>query len=529
MKLRSVQFKFLITVISAMLAIAIFVGGLSTYAVDQYVQSHTKEFIDTSCSNEAAQVNDIFGDIENSVYIMESYLLSLFGRTQDIHNRDNQAIILSLAQDLFVDVAANTEGAIAYYMRFNPEISDSKAGFFSSKMNGSDEYVVLEPTDLSLYDKNDTEHVGWFWQPYDAGHPIWMDPYYNHNINFLIISFVVPLYFENQFVGVVGMDFDYRSLTDRVHQIKVFDHGFAHLELNDVIIHAGKDDSHGDHDHMTQEEMQDGYLQSSQDLTNGMKLVLFASYDDIRQIRYHIAYQIIFSVILLTAFFALIAFWTVKKVVKPLKELTNASIQIADGDFDVKIEHSDTYEVQQLSIAFEKMLFNLREHRRLQHTLAYRDALTGLRNTTSYKDWIIYFNKKIEEENFPFGAIVFDLNYLKMTNDTYGHNAGNKLIVTAAQIISSTFKRSPVFRIGGDEFVVILQNSDLEDRDLLFAKFEEECANALVETDQATLRLSIAKGFSMFDPTTDTKFSDVFNRADNEMYKNKNATKMAAV
>ena len=44
------------------------------------------------------------------------------------------------------------------------------------------------------------------------------------------------------------------------------------------------------------------------------------------------------------------------------------------------------------------------------------------------------------------------------TNDKYGHEAGNKLIITAARIISTVFKRSPVFRVGGDEFVVVLQN-----------------------------------------------------------------------
>jgi diguanylate cyclase (GGDEF)-like protein len=155
--------------------------------------------------------------------------------------------------------------------------------------------------------------------------------------------------------------------------------------------------------------------------------------------------------------------------------------------------------------------------------------LTGLRNTTSYKTWVVDFNKKIESESISFGVLVLDINFLKRTNDTYGHNVGNKLITTAAQIISDTFKRSPVFRIGGDEFVVILQNHDLEEREQLFASFSLACANAFVDVGGTKLPVNVAKGFSMFDPGTDTQFYDVFNRADNEMYKNKNEMKQCLV
>ena len=103
-------------------------------------------------------------------------------------NSDKQNEALQFADEMFVNVAKNTNGAIAYYLRLNPEISNSTAGIFFSKIDGGSEYIRLAPTDISLYDKNDTEHVGWYWQPYEAGKPIWMDPYYNQNNNVLMIS-----------------------------------------------------------------------------------------------------------------------------------------------------------------------------------------------------------------------------------------------------------------------------------------------------------------------------------------------------
>lgn len=524
MKVHSIQFKFLFTVISAILVITIFVGGLSIYEVDNYLQQHTEEFVEITCENEASQINAIFSDIETSVRIMESYTMSLLYRIGDIRNPDYQATVLKLAGDLFVDIASNTDGALAYYMRFNPEISDNTTGMFYSKLNGGDEYVRLEPTDLSLYDKSDVEHVGWFWQPYEAGCPIWMTPYYNQNTDILMISFIIPLYFENEFVGVVGMDFDYTLLTQRTHQIKVFENGFAHLELDGTVIHSENESSDSEHIHSDE-----SYFRASKELANGMTLVLFASRNDIRQIRFAIAYKIVFTVALLAVAFSFIVFWIVKKIVKPLQVLTDASKKLSNEDFDIKIEHSNTYEIQQLSSAFENMLVKLREHKKLQHLLTYRDPLTGLRNTTSYKAWVVDFDKKIESEDISFGVMVLDLNYLKKANDTYGHNVGNKLITAASQIISDTFKRSPVFRIGGDEFVVILQNHDLDERELLFAQFASACANASVDANNTTLPVSIAKGFSIFDPNTDTQFSDVFNRADDEMYKNKSGMKLDPV
>lgn len=521
MKARSMQFKFLFTVISAILVITVFIGGISIYEVDNYLQEHTEEFVEITCENESSQINDILGDIENSVHIMESYAMSLLHRIGDIRNPEYQATALKLAEDLFVDIAANTDGALAYYMRFSPEIANNTSGFFYSKLNGSDEYVSIVPTDLSMYDKSDVAHVGWYWQPYEAGHAIWMNPYHNQNIDNLLISFVIPLYFADEFVGIVGMDFDYTVLTDKAHQIRIFENGFAHLELDGQVIHSGNESPDSDHIHDDE-----SFFRASSELANGMNLVLFANRDDIRHIRYAIGSKIVLTVSLLALAFTFIVFFIVKKIVKPLKVLTQAAIKLSDEDFDVKIEQSNTYEIQQLSSAFENMLVKLQEHKKLQHLLTYRDSLTGLRNTTSYKAWVVDFNKKIESEDISFGVVVLDLNFLKKTNDTYGHIIGNKLIMTASQIISDTFKRSPVFRIGGDEFVAILQNHDLEERESLFVNLESACENTTVDANGATISVSIAKGFSMFDPNNDTQFSDVFNRADDEMYKNKNGMKL---
>ena len=518
MKTHSIQYKFLTTIISAMLAITFFVGGLCIYEVDTFVKVHTEELLEVTSKKEAAQVNDIFNDMEKSVNIMESYTLDYFTSKDDILNRDKQMEIIEYAEGMFGDVAKYTNGAIAYYLRFDPEISDGKTGMFYSKVNGQEGYIRFEPTDITLYNKDDIEHVGWYWQPYEAKKPVWLDPYYNKNNDILMISYVVPLYYENLFFGVVGMDFDYTVLMDKVNEIKIYENGFAYLELDGLIIH--NDDFIEEPSNIAR-----GYLLVSEKLANGMTLVIASSNEDIRQIRHEIALKIVVTTLLIAIVFSLLVVFMVKKIVKPLTELTNASKKLAVGDYNVEIVNSDTYEIKLLSNAFETMLVYLREHEKLQYMLAYRDSMTGLRNTTAYKDWINDFNKEIETNTIDFGVIVFDVNNLKETNDKYGHDVGNKLIITAAKIISETFKRSPVFRIGGDEFVAILQNSELDSYEELLLKFDLECSNAYIEADGEHLSVKIARGFSKYVNGEDEQFIDVFNRADDEMYKNKRKTK----
>lgn len=520
MKSHSIQSKFLIIIISAMLVVAFFIGGLSIVELGRFVQTSTENLIEITAQKEAVQINSVFDGMEKSVKIMESYVMDFITGKEQVSNRDFQNMVIEKTDEMFIDVADNTRGAVAYYMRFAPAISNNTTGLFYSKIKGEEGFIKLPVTDLSLYPKDDTEHVGWYWQAYDSGKPVWMSPYYNKNNDILMISYVIPLYFDGSFIGIVGMDFDYSVLTKRVDTIKMYQNGFAYLEIDEHIAY------HRELEPGTPVPNISGqYMQVSKELSNGMSLVISVDYNDIREIRYNIYNKIILGVAILTTLFSIIVILIVRKIVRPLKKLTESAEKLNGENYNVEIIHSNTSEVELLSTAFQKMAMRLGEHSRLQHQLAFRDSLTGLRNTNSYKAWVSDFDREIKKSPNHFGVVVLDLNYLKETNDTYGHDAGNKLLAASSGIISGTFKRSPVFRIGGDEFLIILQNYDLQNYKELINKFEEECKNEFVELGKNKVSISIAKGVSIYNPATDTCFADVFNRADDAMYKNKRSMK----
>ena len=113
-----------------------------------------------------------------------------------------------------------------------------------------------------------------------------------------------------------------------------------------------------------------------------------------------------------------------------------------------------------------------------------------------------------------FAISVLDVNELKKVNDTKGHAAGDLVIKEACRVICGIFAHSPVFRIGGDEFAVISQGSDYEQIDELVARVAEYNEEA-----ERSGGVVIACGMSRFDD--DDSSAEVFQRADQEMYRNK--------
>ncbi|MDY5101655.1 MAG: GGDEF domain-containing protein, partial [Agathobacter sp.] len=117
-------------------------------------------------------------------------------------------------------------------------------------------------------------------------------------------------------------------------------------------------------------------------------------------------------------------------------------------------------------------------------------------------------------------VVVFDVNNLKKTNDLYGHMAGDDLIINVSHEICQTFKHSPVFRIGGDEFVAILETKDLDEYESLLEQFRNKTEQKRLE-DYPELVMSVACGAAVYDSDMDTCVADVFQKADYMMYQNK--------
>ena len=151
-----------------------------------------------------------------------------------------------------------------------------------------------------------------------------------------------------------------------------------------------------------------------------------------------------------------------------------------------------------------------------------RDPLTNVNNRRAYEDKEKYLQSEINSDsNIRFAIAMFDVNNLKLVNDSRGHEAGDMYLVNACRLICNVFKHSPIYRVGGDEFIAVLSGEDYNNYENLFNEL-----NSLMNPYSNTLPLpedyiSIACGVSEYNPQLDMSVQDVMKRADELMYKNK--------
>lgn len=162
----------------------------------------------------------------------------------------------------------------------------------------------------------------------------------------------------------------------------------------------------------------------------------------------------------------------------------------------------------------------LRDYIVKAHKMAYTDVLTGIGNRNAYFEVKEKLNKKIGKGDLSFAVAIFDINGLKNANDDYGHETGDLMIVSAAEILKEFFKAESLFRIGGDEFVLLVENVSEEQMKIIFDKISTEVNAKIISKNEVHIPLAISKGFSVYTPE-DTEVKAVVQRADAQMYQDK--------
>ena len=150
------------------------------------------------------------------------------------------------------------------------------------------------------------------------------------------------------------------------------------------------------------------------------------------------------------------------------------------------------------------------------------DPLTRVRNRSAFENREAEIDMAIKNNiQRPFGIAMFDINNLKPINDKYGHDIGDNYIKACCKMLCNAYKKSPVYRIGGDEFLALLFDSDFENRDILLMELRDKMDLLEQSRLPITETLSVASGLSVYDPEKDSSVADVFKRADEAMYENK--------
>lgn len=146
--------------------------------------------------------------------------------------------------------------------------------------------------------------------------------------------------------------------------------------------------------------------------------------------------------------------------------------------------------------------------------LTYHDSLTGLYNRTGFEKRKHDFDN---EDHLPLGVLFGDLNGLKMTNDIFGHEAGDRLLKKAAEVLSRSCRGSDVIaRIGGDEFIILLPNTTKEEAQSVLARIGESFSHTKIDA----IKCSMALGIDLKSSPSQS-LDEIITNAENKMYKDK--------
>ena len=201
-------------------------------------------------------------------------------------------------------------------------------------------------------------------------------------------------------------------------------------------------------------------------------------------------------------------------------------LKIHTGDEIENLYHALLKTTQNAKDYFERLRRAKRQVAEMEE-LAHKDSLTGIKNKAAYDEATALLDEKISAGVAKFCIAMVDVNYLKKVNDTYGHEKGNAYLLNASKLICSVFGEEHVYRIGGDEFVVVLEGDKVSLSKYFVKQFNAEMARKNANKSlEPWEKVSAAVGLAFYT-ANDKTADEVFKRADKEMYANKLAMKAA--
>lgn len=354
--MKSVRAKLIASILICSLFTSVLIGVLVISNSARTAGKDAMTKMQLTGQKKAEEINSTIQKIEQSVDTLSEVAMSNFDYDSFRQSKDYADTYTETVQQAVLDFANHTNGAVTVYLRYNPNYSNPTSGVFAQRQSVDSELQCLTPTDFSMYDESDVEHVGWYYLPVQAKEAIWMSPYMNENINIYMISYVVPLFAEDgTSIGIVGMDIDFSQITDLVDETTVYQSGYAfltdasgsimhHKNVDEGTVITDLDSSLKKGADFLAEDGNQGktleYTYKNVDkklafynLDNGMKLVLTAPVSEIYSEAYGLAKMIILAMIVAFILSAVIGIVMGTGLTKPIRQLTSVIEQTAALDF----------------------------------------------------------------------------------------------------------------------------------------------------------------------------------------------------
>ncbi len=367
-----------------MIVVTLAFGLTAIQRTNRILDEDSDRILNLTAEQSSRDIDDILSSVEQSVGTIYNYAEKRAETYENfLEDEEEREQFNYDISELGKSIAEKTPGAISVYLRYNPEDYEPTAGFWYTYNVNDGVWDLTEPTDIDIYDRDDLDHVGWYYIPVETGEPFWMDPYYNENINVEMISYIIPYIHDGYTVGVIGMDIDIRLLRNFVSDIIVYDSGRAYLvsSQGDIVFHFDYPEG------VSRKDLTDNLLlfvnsvlESSVDevrtltgidgvkrkiiqkrLSNGMILGLNTPVDEINVPQSTLTRELlIVSILILVMAIAICLSW-IRTLISPLKRMTQVAEHYANGDYSDIMNTDSADEIGILSRSLETMSTSLKK------------------------------------------------------------------------------------------------------------------------------------------------------------------------
>lgn len=402
--MKSIKTKIIVTVILCSLVSTFICGAISIVNSVSTSYEDSQQEMQLKCVSQSDELDTMMQNVSQSVEMVYSIAVAKLEHAASFRtSKDYVDTYTKQMLPILMQSAQNTKGALTAYIRYNPEFTEPTSGLFLTRDNSDSEFESVTPTDFSMYDPSDVEHVGWYYILVQNGKETWMEPYLNSNIGVYMISYVIPIEVDGESIGIIGMDIDFSEFTDTIDSLSIFDSGYGFLvnESGKVMYHKDLEigSNLADADSGLQsvvdalgneqtEETAVSYTYQGKDkvmyyktLENGMKFVLTAPKTELQEKSRQLAKQIFggaaFAMILTIIIGTVLGF----TITKPITQIDGIVKQTAEFEFASNPANQHLYkrkdETGRMAISLHNMRKNLR-----QMVANIRHVYTDLKNTT---------------------------------------------------------------------------------------------------------------------------------------------------
>lgn len=419
--MKSIRMRITVGIIICSLISSVIISLLSISNSRNLSNTDAERELILTCENTSKDINASISRIEQSVDTLTDIALEQLDFSKFQNNNSYVTQYTNDLMDEFVKFAEHTDGAVCAYIRYNPDFTEPTSGIFLTRQDTKSAFESVTPTDFSMYEKDDLEHVGWYYIPIENKAPIWMDPYFNANVNIYMISYVVPIYVDGVSVGIIGMDIDFSQITDIADNTTVFETGYSFITNSAGSVMHHKEIETG----TALEDYNNGELAAVKEflddpnnatttleysyngidkylcffpLDNGMNLVLTTPFKEIKANADMLSVQIIGFLLVGLVISAVLGILISSSIANPIKKITDIIKQTAKLDFQ-KTAYGDALtkrkdETGTMAKAVSEMRAVLRE------LVADMERVkNGLLDTTERLDDVMKENNEIAEYN----------------------------------------------------------------------------------------------------------------------------------